>query len=75
MSLNNSIINLLNLKDKNIIFSEDFYSDEVIDNIQYKVFHGTLTYTPDGCYNCGHTFDKNIIKYNLLWIIIIYIMN
>lgn len=63
MSLNNSIINLLNLKDKNIIFTEDFYSDEIIDNVEYKVFKGKLTYTPDCCYNCGHIFDNDVIKY------------
>lgn len=63
MSLNNSITNLLNLKDKNIIFTENFYSDEIIDNVEYKVFKGKLTHTPDCCYNCGHIFDKDIIKY------------
>ena len=63
MSLNNCIINLLNLKDKNIKFDNNFLSVEIINNMESKVFHAKLTYIPDACYNCGHIFDSNIIKY------------
>ena len=63
MSLNNSIINLLNLKDKNIKFHEVFCSEETIKDIKCKVFYATLTYKPDTCYHCGHISDRKIIKH------------
>lgn len=63
MSHTNSIINLLNLKDKNIKFNDNFYSEGTIKGVETKFFHGTLTYKPDACYNCGHVFDENIIKH------------
>lgn len=63
MSLNDCIINLLNLKDENIKFDDNFYSEETIDHVESKIFHGILSYTPDACYNCGHVMDNNIIKY------------
>ncbi len=63
MSLTNCIINLLNLKDENIKFDDNFYSEGTINDVKSKFFHGTLTYKPDFCYNCGHILDKNIIKH------------
>ena len=63
MSHNYSIINLLNLKAKNIIFDENFYTEEVVKGIESKIIHGTLTYKPEACYSCGHAFDEKIIKY------------
>jgi len=63
LSHNDFILNLLNLKDKNIKFDDNFLSVEVINNVESKVFHAKLTYTPDACHNCGHVFDNNIIKY------------
>ena len=63
MSLNDCIINLLNLKDENIKFDDNFYSEETIDHVESKMFHGILSYTPDACYNCGHVMDNNIIKH------------
>lgn len=63
MSLNDCIINLLNLKDENIKFDDNFYSEETIDHVESKMFHGILSYTPVACYNCGHVMDNNIIKY------------
>lgn len=64
MSHNNSILSLLNLKDTNIVFDDTiFCSEETMKNITYKFFNGTLTYTPEACYSCGHVFDDNIIKY------------
>lgn len=63
MSHQYSIRFLLNLKDKNIIFPENFLTEEIVKGIKPKVIHATLTYQPKGCYSCGHVFDKNIIKY------------
>ncbi|WP_374724523.1 ISL3 family transposase [Calidifontibacillus erzurumensis] len=63
MSHNHSIHNLLNIKDQNIIFDENFCTDETVKGIQSKVFHGTLTYQPEACYVCGHAFDAQIIKH------------
>lgn len=63
MSHTDSITNLLNLKDKNIKFNDDFYSEGIVKGIESKFFHGTLTYIPDYCYSCGHIFDGNIIRY------------
>jgi transposase len=63
LSLNDCIINLLNLKDENIKFDDNFYSEETIDHVESKMFHGILSYTPDACYNCGHVMDNNIIKH------------
>ncbi|NMA69462.1 MAG: ISL3 family transposase [Desulfitobacterium sp.] len=63
MSHNDSIINLLNLKDKNIIFDENFYSEGIVKGVKSKFFHGTLTYRPRACYSCGHVLDDKIIKH------------
>jgi len=58
-----SIGKLLDLKDSNIIFKEDFYSERIIKQIVYKVITAKLTYQPKACYNCGHIFDHQIIKH------------
>lgn len=63
MSHHYSIRNLLNIKDKNIYFDENFCTEETIKGVQSKVFHGTLTYQPKACYACGHVFDDQIIKH------------
>lgn len=63
MSQANFISNILNIKDKNIIFEKEFYTEEVIKGVGSKVFHGKLTYTPKACSNCGVKFDKDIIKH------------
>jgi transposase len=63
MSHNNSIINLLNLKDKNIIFNENFCTDGLVKGVKCKIFYATLTYKPKACYSCGHIFDEKVIKY------------
>ncbi len=63
MSHSNFILSLLNLKDKNIFFDNNFYSEGTVNNVTVKFFHGTLTYTPKACYSCGHVFDGKIIKY------------
>lgn len=63
MSHNNFISSLLDLKDQNIIFDENCYSEDIVNNVKSKVFHGTLTYKPEACYCCGTVFDEKIIKY------------
>ena len=63
MSHNYSIRNLLNIKDQNIIFDENFCTEEIVKGVQSKVFHGTLTYQPKACDACGHNFDNQIIKH------------
>ncbi|WP_342470279.1 ISL3 family transposase [Ureibacillus sp. FSL K6-3587] len=63
MSHHHSIRNLLNIKDKNITFDENFCAEELIKGVQSKVFYGQLTYQPKACYACGHVFDVQIIKH------------
>ena len=68
MSLSNYTRNILNIKDKNIIFEENFLNEEKINGSTTKVFHGKLTYTPSHCPKFGCVYDieqDNIIKYGL----------
>ena len=63
MSNQNYIINILNLKEKNIIFKENFYYETKINNITHKVFEGFLSYQPDFCPKCGVVFDNLFEKH------------
>lgn len=63
MSHTDSIRKLLNIKDQNIIFDEIFYSESRIKGVASKIFHAILTYLPDACQACRHTFDDQIIKH------------
>ena len=45
--------NILNIKDENIYFYENCLENRKENNIEIKVFHGYLTYTPDYCDRCG----------------------
>ena len=68
MSQSNYTRNILNIKDENIIFGENFLNEEKINGSTTKVFHGKLTYTPSHCPKCGCVYDieqDNIIKYGL----------
>lgn len=60
MSQSNDILNLLNLKDPNIIFDDHCVSEEKVHGITAKIFHGRLTVKPDVCPHCH---DGNIIRY------------
>ena len=64
MSINNYILNLLNIKDKNIhIITE--CKEKMIKGKNYKIIEGILTYTPEYCPCCG-TINKStddIIKW------------
>lgn len=58
--------NILEIKDDNITFYENFYNEVKIKDITYKTFHACLTYTPSYCPNCGCIYESNpdtIIKY------------
>lgn len=66
MSLSDYTKNILNIKDKNIIFDENCLEIKKIKGIDTKIFHGKLTYTPTSCPNCGCLYESNpdtIIKY------------
>jgi len=63
VSLHDSILNLLDIKEENIIFDEEFCIDEVKKEQVCKVFKATLSYVPDACFNCGHVFDESFIKH------------
>lgn len=68
MSHEYCILNLLNIKDKNIKLSKNFYDTLTIDNITYKVIKGILSYEPEFCPKCGcifnnhQTYEKNGFK-------------
>ena len=63
MSHTNCISTLLDLKDKNITFSENWIEELPINGVRSKVILGTLSFQPTHCYHCGHSFDSNIIKH------------
>ena len=44
---------ILNIKDKNIYFNENCLETRKDGNVEIKVFHGYLTYTPEFCPHCG----------------------
>ena len=58
MSQSNYILNLLDIKDKNIKLNENSLFYEKFDNIAYKVIEGTLSYEPPFCTCCGCIFNK-----------------
>ena len=68
MSQEYCILNLLNIEDKNIKLTENFYKVEQLDGIKYKVIEATLSYNPEFCYRCGcifnneKTYEKNGFK-------------
>ena len=59
MSQSNYILNLLDIKDKNIKLNENNLFYEKFDDIVYKVIEGTLTYKPLFCPCCGCLFNDN----------------
>jgi len=63
MSQVNFILSILNLKDENIVFEEEFYAEEKVKGIVSKTFHAKLTFRPKACYRCGVVYDERIIKY------------
>lgn len=65
MSISNSIRISLNLKDKNIHFSENCVTEENIDGVLTLVYEGKLIPpTPSYCRNCGVVnSDNDLIKH------------
>lgn len=64
MSINNYILNLLNVKNENIhIITE--CKEKVIKNKKYKIVEGILTYTPHSCPCCDivNQSTNDIIKW------------
>ena len=55
-----SIKNLLNIKDKNITFTEKGISMENFKGVYSKIIHAKLSYSPN---QCPHCHGKNIIKW------------
>ena len=58
MSQEYCILNLLNIEDKNIKLTENFYKIENFDGIKYKVIEAILSYQPEFCHRCGCIFNK-----------------
>ena len=58
MSQNNCILNLLNIEDKNINLTQNFYKIEKFGDINYKVIEAKLTYRPEFCPRCGSVFNN-----------------
>ena len=58
--------NILNIKDENIFFDENCLEICKINNIDTKVFHGYLSYTPKYCDICGciNESSNDIIKWD-----------
>ena len=66
MSDLNYITEMLELKDKNIKFFENFYHKEKIKGVYHKVFDGILTYQPLCCEKCGVAFDNKFEKHGVI---------
>ena len=64
MSMNNYILNLLNIEDKNIFMSPKI-EERLIKNKKYKIIEGFLTYIPEYCPCCGCVNESynDIIKW------------
>ena len=58
MSQEYCILNFLNIEDKNIKLTQNFYKVENFNGINYKVIEGILTYEPPFCPRCGCIFNK-----------------
>ena len=64
MSMNNYILNLLNIEDKNIFILPNI-EERIIKNKRYKIIEGFLTYNPEFCPYCGcvNESHSDIIKW------------
>ena len=64
MSINNYILNLLNIKDENIYIVKEI-KEEMIKNKKYKIIEGFLSYKPEYCPHCGvvNESSDDIIKW------------
>ena len=66
MSNQNYITNILNLKDKNIEFKENFYHEDKINGVTHKIFEAFLSYKPAHCPKCGVVFDHKFEKHGFI---------
>lgn len=66
MSNQNYIMEMLELKDNNINFIENYYYKEKIKGITHKIFEGYLTYVPEYCHKCGVVFDDKFKKHGFI---------
>ena len=62
MSLSNSITNLLNFKEDNLIFNEDFFESRIIKNKKCSIIKGYLKNDFEYCPKCGCINENTIIK-------------
>lgn len=58
MSQQNYILNLLNIKDKNIYLCDNPITDEIKKGKTCKIINGYITYNPYFCEACGVVFDS-----------------
>ena len=58
MSQEYCILNLLNIEDKNINLTQNFYKTERFGDIYYKVIKAKLTYNPEFCPRRGCLFNN-----------------
>ena len=63
MSHSYSTRKFLNIKDKNIIFPEDYFEEVKLNGITSFVFKGILSYQPAHCEHGGTLFDSNFKKH------------
>ena len=66
MSNQNYIMEMLELKDNNVTFKENFYYKEKIKGAIYKIFEGYLSYKPKFCPKCGVIFDNKFEKHGFI---------
>ena len=62
MSLSNSITNLLNFKEDNLIFDENFFESRIIKNKKCSIIKGYLKNDFEFCPKCGCINENTIIK-------------
>lgn len=65
MSINNYILNLLNIKDENIHIYSNIIEERYIKGKNHKIVEGILTYNPQFCPHCGiiNESHNDIIKW------------
>ena len=75
MSNNDYILNLLNIKDKNIKIFSDCIEERIIKKTNYKIIRGILTYIPNHCpcYAVVNESYNDIIKWGFKKICIVKI--
>ena len=56
---------LLNIKDKQITFEEDYLEEVKIEGVTRFVFKGILSYQPTHCERCGTPFDSKFKKHGV----------